>query len=205
MNKKFICLRIFKTFMFLLNRVRFLLLILAWVSDFFSFLRAILFLAINEGKKVKFGSCGDNVVLHGKLTVHCPSLLNVSGNVHINTNAFLRCEGGLSIGENTHISRNLTVYTANHNYKGDKLPYDHTLIKKAVSIGENVWIGMNVCILPGVTIGEGAIIGMGAVVSSDVEPLAIVGGNPARIIKYRDREHYLQLKQSGKISGASGF
>ena len=54
-----------------------------------------------------------------------------------------------------------------------------------VIIGNDVWIGANVIILPGVNIGHGAVIAAGAVVTKDVEPYAIVGGVPAKLIKYR--------------------
>ena len=53
------------------------------------------------------------------------------------------------------------------------------------SIGNDVWIGEGVLILEGATIGDGAIIAAGAVVSSNVEPYSIVGGVPAKIIRYR--------------------
>ena len=56
---------------------------------------------------------------------------------------------------------------------------------KPIIIGNDVWIGANVSILPGVTIGDGAIVAAGAVVTKDVEPYAIVGGVPAKLIKYR--------------------
>ncbi len=54
-----------------------------------------------------------------------------------------------------------------------------------LKIGNDVWIGANVLILDGVTIGNGAIIAAGAVVTKDVPPYAVVGGVPAKIIKYR--------------------
>lgn len=57
-----------------------------------------------------------------------------------------------------------------------------------VVIGNRVWIGYRALILPGVTIGEGAVVGAGAVVTKDVEPYAIVAGNPARKIGERSRE-----------------
>ena len=57
--------------------------------------------------------------------------------------------------------------------------------RKKIVIGNDVFIGMNVSILDGVNIGDGAIIGAGAVVVKDIEPYAIYGGVPAKLIRYR--------------------
>ena len=56
---------------------------------------------------------------------------------------------------------------------------------KKTYIGNDVWIGHNATIISGVKVGDGAIIAAGAVVTKDVEPYAIVGGVPAKVIKYR--------------------
>lgn len=63
---------------------------------------------------------------------------------------------------------------------------------KPVIIGNDVWIGRNVTILQGVNIGDGAVLGTNTVVAKDVPPYAIVVGNPARIIKYRFKEHEIE-------------
>jgi maltose O-acetyltransferase len=55
-----------------------------------------------------------------------------------------------------------------------------------VTIGDDVWIGDRVLIAPGVTVGRGAILALGAVVTKDVPDYAVVGGNPARVLKYRN-------------------
>jgi len=60
-----------------------------------------------------------------------------------------------------------------------------------IVIGNDVWIGTRAMIKGGVTIGDGAIVAMGAVVTKDVPPYAIVGGVPARIIKYRFTEEQI--------------
>lgn len=75
----------------------------------------------------------------------------------------------------------------NHNPTGHiKLPRSNIYGKQLdVVIGHDVWIGSRCTILAGVNIGTGAVIGSGSVVTKDVPPYAIVGGVPAKIIKYR--------------------
>ena len=53
-------------------------------------------------------------------------------------------------------------------------------------VKKNAWLGMNVTICPGVTIGEYAVVAAGAVVTKDVPDYAVVGGVPAKVIKYQD-------------------
>ncbi len=63
-------------------------------------------------------------------------------------------------------------------------------------IGNDVWFGANSLVLKGVNIGDGAVVGAGAVVTKDIPPYAIVGGNPAKIIKMRfDEETVKKLMQ----------
>ena len=77
------------------------------------------------------------------------------------------------------------------------LPFDNIGIKQAVSIGKNVWLGTDCIILSGVRIDDGAIVAAGSVVTKSVPECAIVGGNPAKIIGWRDKSEYQRLEQSG--------
>jgi acetyltransferase-like isoleucine patch superfamily enzyme len=70
--------------------------------------------------------------------------------------------------------------------------YDKIIENKPIEIGHDVFIGMNVTILDGVKVGNGCIIGAGAVVTRDLPPYAIVGGIPAKIIKYRFDDEEIQ-------------
>ena len=104
--------------------------------------------------------------------------LGVNCNVH----------GPLSIGQHVMMGPDVTILTHSHSYDRMDIPMDkQERIIKPVSIGNDVWIGMRAIIMPGVSIGNGVIIGAGAVVTKDIPDYAVVGGVPARIIKYRSK------------------
>ena len=70
--------------------------------------------------------------------------------------------------------------------------------KKPVTIGADVWVGSRAIIMGGLEIGHGAIVGAGAVVTKDVPPYAVVGGIPAKIIKYRFDDVLIKMLLASK-------
>lgn len=138
-----------------------------------------------------------------RLLVNGPSVFNSNVTVgnYCNFNG-MRClgNGKIYFGDYFHSGIECMVITQNHNYEGNMIPYDNTYVYKNVTIGDCVWFGNRVTVVGNVSIGEGAIIAAGAVVTKDVPPLAIVGGNPAKVIKFRDKDHYFKLKAEGKYN-----
>ena len=125
---------------------------------------------------------------------------NTSVGDNFNSNGLeIQGPGSVTIGNNFHCGSNCKIMTANHNYKGERIPYDETYIIKDTIIGDNVWLGTNVIVLPGISIGEGVIVQAGSVVTTDIPPLAIVGGHPARQFSARDADHYEMLKSLGRF------
>lgn len=85
------------------------------------------------------------------------------------------------------IADNVHIRTVTHLYMDkNKLIQQQGHIEKDIKIGDDVWIGFGAQIMDGVTIGQGAVIGAGSVVTKNVENYAVVGGVPAKLIKYRE-------------------
>lgn len=138
----------------------------------------------------KFGHISDSIVLtppiHGTY-----SNIFIYDNVGIGPNAFLSSPNAkIIIKGNCAIAEHLTIHTGNHarivglfvtDIREANKPkgYDQDVI-----IEKDVWIGANVTILAGVHVGRGATIAAGAVVTKDVPPYSIVGGVPAKTIKF---------------------
>ncbi|STR64126.1 transferase [Klebsiella michiganensis] len=70
--------------------------------------------------------------------------------------------------------------------------YPFAKTPRSITIGNDVWIGQNVTLAQGITIGDGAVIAANALVVKDVAPYAIVGGNPAKIIRMRFSEAIIE-------------
>lgn len=108
--------------------------------------------------------------------------------------------GVVKIGDNFHSGIECMMITQNHDYDdGNAIPYGDKYHLKNIRIGDNVWLGNRVTLIGDLEIGEGAIVAAGAVVTKNVPAFAIVGGNPAKIIKYRNIERYERLKSEGQF------
>jgi len=120
------------------------------------------------------------------------------GYSYVGPGGFWYAKGGIIVGNNVIFGPETVLWTANHNYNSDEMiPYGGEDVVKAIVIEDNVWIGMRTMILPGVTVGEGAVVAAGSVVVKDVPKCAIVGGNPAKVLKYRDIDKYDSMKEKG--------
>ena len=104
--------------------------------------------------------------------------LSIGDGVSIGDRTEIHCGKHINIGKNTLIAWDCCIMDHDyHCFNGD---VEH---KESVIIGENVWIGHHCFINKGVHIGDGAVIAAGSVVIHDVPSKALVGGNPAKVIK----------------------
>lgn len=134
--------------------------------------------------KMMFESCGEGVALGRKAVV--------SHQICIGSHSGIgdRCEilGEVHIGNDVLMAPEVIIMTVNHNYSNP-----HEIIRRQgrapeqpVYIGNDVWIGRRAMIMPGIHIGSGAVVAAGAIVARDVPEFGVVGGAPARLIKYRN-------------------
>ena len=97
-------------------------------------------------------------------------------------------QGSVTIGDYVMMGPECFIFTTNHEFNDINLPMIRQGFseEKEVIIEDDVWIGARVTILPGVTVHSGSILGAGAVVTKDVPCNSVVGGNPAKVLKYRE-------------------
>lgn len=147
--------------------------------------------------KARLASCGEKVYIDPSVQIADPQLVSIGNNCHFqNDSKLFGCGGGIEIGDGTIFSHEIQVFARNHYYDGEDLallPYDDRFVCKKVVIGKYVWVGARSTIMAGVHIGDGAVIASGSVVTKDVPPCAVVGGNPAKVIKYRNIDKYNEL------------
>lgn len=132
----------------------------------------------------------------GSCTVKAPAIIEYGLNTTIGEGVFINfgltildiCP--VSIGARTMIGPNCQLLTAGH-------PVDDVDMRAAgwengapIAIGEDVWFGGSVIVLGGVSIGDRAVVGAGAVVTKDIPADAIAVGNPAKVVRMRDKTRY---------------
>jgi acetyltransferase-like isoleucine patch superfamily enzyme len=110
----------------------------------------------------------------------------IGNNVGIGEYAHLGGAGGLTIGDDCIIGPYFSCHPENHNfYSEDALIRLQGVNRKGINIGKNCWIGAKVTILDGVSIGDNCIIAAGALVTKSMPSNAVLGGLPAKVIKFR--------------------
>ena len=114
---------------------------------------------------------------------------NISVGFEVGFGKHFQCRNvELTVGDHLMMGEDVLIQGGGHNFKRIDIPMGHqgSKEKSNLKIENDVWIGARVIILGGCKhIGKGAIIGAGAVVTKDIPDFAIVGGNPAQIIRYR--------------------
>ena len=131
-----------------------------------------------------FKSVGNNVNIQKGVYFGKGNKISIGDFSGIGENSRLAQADEIQIGDNVLIGQELMVITQNHNFSDrDKLIRLQGGISKPVIIEDNVWIGEKTSIMPNVHIGKGAIIAANAVVTKNVPAYAVVGGNPAKILK----------------------
>ncbi len=135
--------------------------------------------------KPLFGYCGNNVRVEPYAFFHSGRSISIGDDSSIGERS--RLLGKITIGKSVMMGEEVIIITKNHRFDRIDIPMCQQGFQneKPVSISDDVWIGARVIILPGVSVGKGAILAAGAVVTKDVPEYAIVGGNPARVIKMR--------------------
>lgn len=128
-------------------------------------------------------SCGENVNVEKGASFTPELVIGDNSGIGINSEIY----GPVFIGNNVLMGPEVIIYTQNHSYSKKSVlirnqGYDDY---KKVVIEDDVWIGRRAMIMPGSHIGKGAVIAAGSVVSGNVPEYAVVGGVPAKVIKYR--------------------
>lgn len=140
---------------------------------------------IGKQTKVYQSHLEGEVTIGDHTSIWGPGIFMISRIHGITIGKFCSIARYVSIQEDYHNPDRVTTYFLERNLLNMPLKENAMVSKGKVIIGNDVWIGAGAQILSGVTVGDGAIVGAGAIVTKDIPPYAIVGGNPAKVIKYR--------------------
>lgn len=110
--------------------------------------------------------------------------ITVGNNFYMNAGCHIL--GEIIIGSDVQIGPKTVIWGRDHGIGREELIRKQPRVKRPIKVGNDVWIGANVTVLKGVCIGDGAVIGAGSVITRDIPEYAIVAGNPAKVIKYRE-------------------
>lgn len=128
------------------------------------------------------------VLPQGYLLIGSRQNLVVGQQVSFGGDVILYANEKIEIGEHSMIGMRTVIHTSTHDHR--QHPMWRYRIDRPIRIGKHVWIGTSCIILAGVIIEDYAVVAAGAVVVANVPQGAIVGGNPARIIAYRNPSDY---------------
>ncbi len=131
---------------------------------------------------------GTGSTLHTGARFYNPAKIRIGKDTIIGEDVVLDGRDSLTIGDHVDFATGVMIYNSQHDINSEGFG----AISAPVTIGDYVFVGPRAIILPGVTIGRGAVVAAGAVVTRDVEPFAIVGGVPAKVIGERKQKdlHY---------------
>ena len=132
--------------------------------------------------------------------VQVTSATEIGDGAGFGKNVKIRGDGPVFIGRRAVLAEDTIVYTQVHDYDhSDTLPFGWGYTYPETRIDEFAWVGLRCIILPGAHVGEGAIVQAGSVVMGRIPPCAIAAGNPAKVIGWRDVDHYNRLKAEGRF------
>lgn len=138
-------------------------------------------------------SIGNNVSILKNTIIECTGVIRnigegliIGDNVGIAQNCFIQVRGSVIFENNIILGPNVSIFSENHIFENPELPVSvQGESRKGVYIESGVWIGTRSVVLDGVRIGKNSIVAAGSIVNKDVPPYSIVGGVPAKVIKYR--------------------
>src|SRR6202167_966401 len=138
-------------------------------------------------RKAKLKRLGKGVKISPTVIFKHPEMIQIGDNSFINhlCSVWASPGGPIIIGSNVLLGPCASIISSNHGIARGQLIRDQPGNDAPISIGDDVWLGANVVVTAGVSIGEGAVVGAGAVVTSDLPPMSICAGVPARVIGYR--------------------